>query len=289
MVVSLRKPFTLPLPAVVPSKAMLMDLRTGQMTILPVADAQAFGVNASGVVIGNVESSGAGWVYRNGKVSMLPQYHGQPTTPIGIDARGDILGETIGKTQISVIWPADHPGTPRLLQPANLIATSMSDTGLVGGAIGPFDKGAPYVGDGKGNGHTLSTGSTDPQGEVFAISRGYAVGDGPIFAGRFPELWNLTTGQVTTFSNVSNGSLNAVSDDGAAVGSVGGDTAGVISFGLIAHGNQLQRLPTGAGANVEVHQVANDISADGHAIVGTRRTPTDTEGPYSQVGLLWHC
>ena len=203
LVTTLRKPFTLPLPDVVPSKAMVMDLHTGQMTIIPVTDGQAYGVNASGVVIGNIESTGAGWVYRNGKVSMLPEFHGQPTAPLAIDARGDIVGEvTIGTNLIWVIWRADHPGTVRQLLPKNLIANTISDTGLIGGSIGPFDRGRPYVGDGNGTGHTLPTGTSDPQGDLFRIGGDYAVGSGPIFGGRYPLVWNLVTGQVTTYSNI---------------------------------------------------------------------------------------
>ena len=285
---TLRKPFTLPLPDVVPSKAMVMDLHTGQMTIIPVTNGQAYGVNASGVVIGNIESTGAGWVYRNGKVSMLPQFHGQPTVPLAIDARGDIVGEvTIGTNLIWVIWRADHPGTVRQLLPKNLIANTISDTGLIGGSIGPLDRGRPYVGDGNGTGHTLPTGTSDPQGDLFRISGDYAVGSGPIFGGRYPLVWNLVTGQVTTYSNID-GSLNAVSDDGTAIGEAGYGQTGIL-FPVIASGGRLNRLPTGIGNSPEVYMTASDLTADGHTIVGTNRTNATTDGPYTQVGLLWHC
>jgi hypothetical protein len=288
LVATLRKPFMLPLPDVVPSKAMLMDLATGRTTIIPASDGQASDVNASGVVIGNIESTGAGWVYRDGTVSMLPEYHGQPTTPLAIDARGDIVGEVIGKSQVWVIWPANHPGTVRQLLPKSLIASTISDTGLIGGSIGPFDRGQPYVGDGNGTGHTLSTGSGDPQGDLFGISGNYAVGSGPIFDGRFPLVWNLVTGEVTTYSNIPDGSLDAVSDDGTAVGTSGyGQTA--ILFPVIAKGAELHRLPTGNGNSTQVFMTASDITADAHTIVGTNRTNADTDGPYTQVGLLWHC
>jgi hypothetical protein len=288
LVTTLRKPFTLPLPDVVPSKAMLMDLHTGQITIIPVTDGQAYDVNASGVVTGNIESTGAGWVYRNGKVSMLPQYHGQPTSPLAIDARGDIVGEVIGKQQISVIWPADHPGTVRALLPTSLIANTISDTGLVGGSLAPFDEGAPYVGDGNGIGHTLPTGTRDRQGDVFQISGDYAVGSGPIFDGRFPVVWNLTTGQLTTYSNLSDGSLDAVSNGGTAIGEAGYGQTGIL-FPVIASGGRLHRLPTGTGNSPEVYMNATDITADGRTLVGTNRTNANTDGPYTQVGLLWHC
>ena len=116
-------------------------------------------------------SDGAGWVYRNGKVSLLPKFHSVAAAPNAINARGDIIGSVTGaKTQTSVIWPAAHPGTVRALLPANLLANTISDSGLIGGSIGPFDEGRPYVGDGKGSGHTLSTGLADPQGTVFQAS-----------------------------------------------------------------------------------------------------------------------
>jgi len=288
LVTTLRKPFTLPLPDVVPSKAMLMDRNTGQMTIIPVPDGQAWGVNSSGVVVGSIGSTGAGWVYRSGKVSMLPKYHGLTAMPFAINTRGDILGELTGKNLVFVIWSADHPGAVRALVPANLIANTISDTGLIGGSIGPLDKGPPYVGDGNGAGHTLPTGDSDAQGDVFQISGDYAVGDGPIFGGRFPLVWDVVTGALTVYSNLSNGSLNAVSNDGTAVGEAGyGQTE--ILFPVIASGGRLHRLPTGAGNRPAVYMTASDITADGHTIVGTKRTNANTDGPYTQVGLLWHC
>jgi hypothetical protein len=99
-------------------------------------------------------------------------------------------------------------------------------------------------------------------------------------------VWNLTTGQVTTYSDLTDGSLDAVSNDGTAIGEV---AHGGISVPVIATGGQLRRLPAGTRDNLQVYMNAHDITADGHIIVGTSRTPVDTEGPYSEAGLLWHC
>ncbi len=287
LVASLMKPFTLPLPDYVPTKAMLVDLRTGQKTLIPVADAGASAVNASGVVIGDSGPSGTGWVYRNGKVSLLPKFHGVAAAPNAINARGDIIGSVIsGQTDTSVIWPAANPGTVRALLPANFLASTISDTGLIGGAIGTLDRGRPYVGDGKGNGHTLSTGDADTQGDVFQIRGHYAVGEGPIFAGRYPLVWNLTTGALTTYPNVR---LNSIANDGTTVGAVSGSSSVYTSIGLVGRGGQLQRLPTGPGDNLRVYVNPDGITDDGHTIVGTSRTPVNNDGPFSRVALLWHC
>lgn len=287
VVTTLIKSFTLPFPNEVPTKAMLVDLRTGATTLIPVPNAGASGVNASGVVIGS-GSNGAGWVYRNGKVSLLPKFHGVAAAPVAINARGDILGTVIkGQTETSVIWPAASPGTARALLPANLLANTISDTGLIGGAIGPFDKGKPYVGDGTGNGHTLSTGLADQQGTVFQIRGDYAVGEGPIFAGRFPTVWNLTTGSRTTYPNIS---LSAIADDGTIVGEATDSSGGsYASIPLVGRDGQLKRLPTGHGASRQVYVDAAGITDDGHTILGTDRTPMNTDGPFTQVALLWHC
>jgi hypothetical protein len=284
---SLMKTFTLPLPDFVPTKPLLVDLRTGQMSLIPAADGGVDGVNANGVVIGNSGSTGAGWVYRNGKVSLLPKFHGIAATPNAINARGDIIGLMINRqTETSVIWPAANPGTVRALLPATLLANTISDSGLIGGAIGSFDRGRPYVGDGKGNGHTLSTGDADPQGDVFQIRGHYAVGEGPILGGRYPLVWNLTTGALTTYPDVR---LNSIANDGTTVGQVTSSSGVYTSIGLVARGGRLQRLPTGPGDNLRVYVNPDGITDDGHTIVGTSRTPVNNDGPFSRVALLWHC
>jgi hypothetical protein len=288
VVTTLIKSFRLPFANVVPTKAMLVDLRTGTTTLFRGSDTGATAVNASGVVVGSSGSDGAGWVFRNGKVSQLPKFHGVAATPLGINARGDILGMVYkGQTETSVIWPAANPGTVRALLPANFLANTISDTGSIGGAIGPFDKGKPYVGDGNGNGHTLPTGLADTQGNVFQIRGDYAVGEGPIFAGRFPVVWNLTTGSLVTYPNIS---LRAIADDGTTVGAATTTTSdGYTSIGLVGRSGQLQRLPTGHGDSPPVYEDAAGITEDGHTILGTDRKPVGTDGPFSQVALVWHC
>ncbi len=287
VVATLMKSFTLPLPDYVPTKALLIDLRTGRKTLIPVADGGPSAVNASGVVIGSGGRNSAGWVYRNGKVSPLPKFHGMVTTPNAINARGDIIGGVAsGQIGTSLIWPAAHPGTVRALLPANLLANTISDTGLVGGSIGPFDRGQPYVGDGNGNGHALSTGDSDPQGDVFQIRGHYAVGEGPIFGGRYPLVWNLTTGALTTYPDVR---LSAIADDGTTVGEIVNSSVGYTSIGLVGRGGQLARLPSGHGDSLQIYLDAVGITDDAHTIVGSSRTPVNTDGPFSRVGLLWHC
>ena len=288
VVTTLIKTFTLPFPdTVIPSKALLVDLRTGATTLFPGSDTGATAVNASGVVVGSSGSDSAGWVYRDGKVSLLPRFHGAAATPLDINARGDILGMVVNThTETSVIWPAANPGTVRALKPANFLANTITDAGLIGGAIGPFDEGKPYVGDGNGNGHTLSTGLADTQGNVSQIRGHYAIGEGPIFAGRFPTLWNLTTGTLMTYPNMS---LNSVATDGTIVGTATDNSDGYTSIPLIDRDGQIERLPTGHGDSPQVNVIPVGITDDGHTILGTDRTPANTEGPYSKVALLWHC
>ena len=96
----------------------------------------------------------------------------------------------------------------------------------------------------------------------------YAVGEGPIFAGRFPVVWNLTTGSLTTYPNVR---LSAVADDGTTVGEVTSTSSnGYTSIGLVGRGGQLQRLPTEAKDNLQVYVDAVGITDD---VSGTSRDP----------------
>jgi hypothetical protein len=285
LAVSLVKPFTLPPPNFVPAKALLIDLQTGAMTLLPVAEGGPTAVNASGVVLGSSGPNDAGWIYRNGKVTQLPKYRGQVVEPWGMNSRGDIVGRvTIGKTETSVILPAGHPGTVRPLKPAGFEVDTITDTGTVAGAF----QNKPYVGDGNGSGHTLPTGATDPRGEVYQIRGDYAVGWGlaDTDQGLFPMVWNLRTGVRTPYPRVP---MDAIASDGTSVGvdNTGTGNGDAASFGIIARNGTLKRLPSGISGNLPLQ--ISDITADGHTIYGFQHTDATTTGPVHEVGILWRC
>jgi hypothetical protein len=271
-----------------PGKPLLVDLRTGGMTLIPVAEGKIDGVNADGVVIGYSGANAAGWVFRNGTVTPLPKFHGVAGTPYAINAVGDVVGQVIGvKNEPGVIWPADRPGTVRALLPAGMVGSTITDSGLIGGSIGDAEHPRPYVGDGNGTGHTLSTGATDPLGQVREIRGNYAVGWGfnNVTKGMIPMVWNLATNARTPYPRVG---LIAIATDGTVVGETVPDS-GVPgpAIGLIGRGGALERLPSGAGDNLSIY--VDDVSADGHTVFGQRRTSSNTSDPLTAIGLLWHC
>ncbi|HKE65470.1 MAG TPA: hypothetical protein VKB59_12600 [Micromonosporaceae bacterium] len=277
---SLIKPFTLPLSDYKPGKAVLVDLQTGHVTLIPIADGGASGVNASGTVIGTTGPNYIGWVYRNGHVSPLPKFKGSPIAPSAINANGDIVGHaTVGNTDTSVIVRANQPGIVKELLPKGIYVDTITDNGTIAGRY--HDK--PWIGDGKGDGRTLPTDATDPRGEVYKITGDYAVGWGLNDHGQglFPMVWNLANGVLTPYPMVP---LWQVATDGTVVGDV---SDGDNRVGLIGHNGVLQRLPTGAASDLQV--VVDDMTADGHTVVGKRRTSATVSGPISEVGLIWHC
>jgi hypothetical protein len=284
---SLFKPIARQHPEFIPAQPLLVDLWTGRMTLIPVAEGKVDGVNAGGVVIGHSGANATGWVYRNGNVTPLLKFHGVAGTPYAINARGDIVGQVTAANEPAVIWPADHPGTVRALLPAGVVARTITDSGVIGGSIGDPEHPRPYIGDGKGTGHTLSTGATDARGQVYQIRGNYAVGWGfnNITKGFIPMVWNLATNSRTQYPRVG---LVAIGADGTVVGATVPDS-GVPGpyIGLIGRGGELERLPSGAADNLSVY--VNDVSADGHTVFGLRQTSSSTSGPISQVGILWHC
>jgi hypothetical protein len=288
LVAALVKPFTLPAPDYLPGKPLLVDLRTGRMTLIPVGEGGVAGVNASGAVIGTSGPKATPWVYRNGKVTPLPKFHGATPEPYGINARGDIIGQVgSGNNETSVIWPATQPGTVRALLPVGLLAYTITDSGMIGGSIGGPNEYRPYVGDGEGNGRTLPTGANDPRGQVHQIRGDFAVGWGlsNITEGLIPMVWNLATDARTPYAKVS---LVAIGTDGTVAGDTtpDADPAGA-RIGLIGHGGVLEMLPTGVAGNPPVY--IYDITADGTTIVGVRHSSPAGGSPVSQVGVVWHC
>jgi|GEM_PF-2698071 len=289
LVAALVKPFTLPTSEYLPGKPLLVDLRTGRKTLIPVDEGGVAGVNASGVVIGTsgIGTSGPktiAWEFRNGKVTLLPKFHGVAPEPYGINARGDIIGQVgSGNNATSVIWPADRPGTVRALLPTGMLAYTITDSGMVGGS---FDD-KPYVGDGNGNGHALPTGASDPRGQVYQIRGDFGVGWGlsNVTVGIVPMVWNLATNARTQYAKVG---LWAIASDGTVLGDTtpDGDVAGA-RIGLIGRGGVLKRLPTGVAGSPPVY--VYDITADGTTIVGVRHTSPAAGSPVSQVGAVWHC
>ncbi|MDH6461946.1 putative membrane protein [Micromonospora sp. A200] len=108
-------------------------------------------VNRYGVVVGSafVDGTFRPWRYRYGRLEWLPvPATVSGTWPLGINARGDIVGQgSVEETEtaLPLLWPADRPGTVEVVDaPADSAAQEILDNGTIvgtagasGGATGP--------------------------------------------------------------------------------------------------------------------------------------------------------
>lgn len=167
-------------------------------------------VNRHGVVVGErMTDFGSfhtdAFTYRAGTFTLLPALRaGESTEAVGINSRGDVVGNSGG---IPVVWPAD-PGTVRALplpdgQQAR--ATGIDEDGSVVGYLRPYPPGTPYLWPAEGTPHPLAG-----NGDAVAIQRGMVAGSvyDPATNTVAPTLWNLRTGGVTRFTDVSAGVLS---------------------------------------------------------------------------------
>jgi hypothetical protein len=191
-------------------------------TVIPVGgtNSVALAVNASGVVVGwgdhgNSSASQFPWTYREGRVSALPLPVGYPNEvhANGINAAGDVVGTAIDPAysgKVALLWPADQPGTVRVLPMPALPGTAkrvrtvgVAEDGSVVATIGDPDHTVAYRWgpDGKGGPLAVPDGVTD--GWVAAV-RGWqafgGVSTGAAPNGVMPTLtparWDLRTGEV---------------------------------------------------------------------------------------------
>ncbi len=97
-------------------------------------------VNRQGTIVGSRSGDdGRGWVVRDGVFSTLPAIGDMKMTPVAIDDRGDIVGTALdlnanpaGGTPLTVMWPADRPGTLRHLAPIdNTSPWGIGDDGTI--------------------------------------------------------------------------------------------------------------------------------------------------------------
>jgi uncharacterized membrane protein len=178
-------------------------------------------VNRNGVVAGermtdhNTFHTDA-FTYHAGTFTLLPALRaGESTEALGINARGDVVGNSIGNGTTPVVWPADRPGTVRALplpdgQPASGRALGIDEDGAVVGHLAPYPPGTPYLWPARGTPHPLPLPSGSVGGDAVAIQRGMVAGNvyDPATNATAPTLWHLRAGGVMLFTAVSTGALS---------------------------------------------------------------------------------
>ena len=181
-------------------------------------------VNRRGVVVGertidNTSFHSDAFTYRDGTFTFLPAARpGDSTQAVGINSRGDVVGNSIGDTGggwVPVVWPADQPGTVRILPvPAGntngALARGIDEDGSVVGVVSPYPPGTPYVWPAKGKPHALPVPAGSQGGDATAIQGGVAAGNvyDPATSSTVPTLWNLRTGGFTMHTHVQAGALS---------------------------------------------------------------------------------
>ena len=167
-------------------------------------------VNRSGVVVGERMTDYStfhtdAFTWRAGKFTFLPPLRaGDYTDALGINARGDVVGNSAGTP---VVWPAR--GGVRAL-PGDGRATGIDEDGTVVGYLAPYPPGTPYVWPAKGKPHALPVPAGSDGGDAVAIQHGMVAGNvyDPATGSTAPTLWNLRTGGVRLHTNAPGGALS---------------------------------------------------------------------------------
>lgn len=208
-------------------------------------------VNRHGVVVGErMTDFGSfhtdAFTYRRGKFTLLPALRaGESTEALGINSRGDVVGNSIGNGFTPVVWPANRPGTVRALSPAAGRAMGIDEDGSVVGYLAPFPPGTPYLWPAKGTPRPLP--DAGQGGNAVAIQRGMVAGNvsDPATGMTVPALWNLRTGGFRMFPDAGGSALSvnrkgtvgvvgALVHGGGRVVSVGGWVNTVADTGVAA-------------------------------------------------------
>jgi hypothetical protein len=224
-----------------------------------------YAINASGVVVGQVESpTEYAFRYRNEVVTPLAAPAGYPrAVPEAINAAGTVVGvafSATGDRYVAVKWTGDVPEI--LAAPGNAMASGISDDGTVVGSLGA--KGGAYLWDAGGTGRKLAVPNGLSGGTAGAIRGGWVVGNAADAQGhQVPVRWNLRTGTVDRLPR--NGFGRAVNASGLTVVEAGGHNFVVDPAGAVV-------TLSGSGIPWAV--------ADNGTVVGY----TAGGGP-----LVWHC
>jgi hypothetical protein len=173
----------------------------------------AVAVNSAGTVVGVGGGSepAYNWIYRSGEVRRLPLPAGHTTSTVrDLNEMGDALG-LVGSPAGLVVWPADEPDAPRVIDGQNLDPVGLRDDGTVI-ATGTDEDGYPALVFVRPNGsrHAVRI-PAEITGFDIGINRdrfAFVRGD-LLFATAWigsvshPVRWNLRTGTVEIFDNLT--------------------------------------------------------------------------------------
>jgi hypothetical protein len=192
-----------------------------QSSLSPYIQVQFNAVNSHGVIVGERLTSDSSFhtdafIYRHGRFTLLPApILGEATNAMAINSRGDVVGTADGATGfVPVEWPADHPGTVRLLSTpsgAGGFANGIDEDGTVVGYLTPYPDGTPYVWPTHGRGaHALPVPVGSTGGNAEAISNGWVAGDVMDTATGSSALaeWNLRTGAFKMWPDIGGYALS---------------------------------------------------------------------------------
>jgi hypothetical protein len=177
-------------------------------------------VNRSGAIVGERLTSDTSFhtdafVYRHGRFTLLAAPHpGDSTQALAIDSRGDIVGGATGTGgRQPVEWPADRPGTVRLLPTAGQgagVADGIDQDGTAVGYVGFYPTGIAYVWPAHGRAYQLAVPAGSLGSNAAAISNGMAAGDvlDPATGSSALTEWNLRTGQFRIWPSLEGAALS---------------------------------------------------------------------------------
>lgn len=229
-------------------------------TSLPNVQIDYHDINRYGVVVGERMTDYSSFhtdafTYRDGAFTLLPPLRdGDSTEALGINARGDVVGNSIGNGLTPVVWPAGEPGTVReLTMPDGQLrgrALGIDEDGSVVGYLAPYPPGTPYLWPANGTPRPLPVPEGSDGGLAVAIQRGIVAGNvfDPATNATVPALWNLRTGEFRLHRGLRTGSLSV-----NRLGTIGAGGAVIHANGRVAS----------VGEGALVHVVTDDGIAVG--------------------------
>jgi hypothetical protein len=189
-------------------------------SLAPEVEVQFNAVNERGEIVGQRTTDDTSFhtdafVYRNGRFTILrAPGKGDSTEALAINSRGDVVGDASGPSGWQAVeWPANHPGTVRVLAAPGGgwgFTSGIDEDGTVVGYIGASPTSIPYVWPARGRAHPLRIPAGSAGGDTVAVREGWVAGNvfDPATGSTVPALWNLRTGRFTMWRNVQGAALS---------------------------------------------------------------------------------
>jgi len=189
------------------------------------------------------------WVYHGGRFNRLTLPVDGVVTVRDMNDRGDVVG-VVGATV--VVWPAGHPGRPRVLTAPDAGGSAAVGIAADGTVVGNVSGGTPFLWHPDGTGEPLPTPAGVAGGAVGALVGDWATGPG--------VRWNIRTGRADVVTGVAGTGTPDL------YGRVYGQSTGPGAPPVAWVNGRIEAIPEPSGE----HAFVLFVRSDGRALSGSR-------------------